>query len=75
MNKLGSLENSDWIRDPKSGMVVVKKIDGYNQAILQRRQLIDINNMKKEINNINQDISDIKNMLGNIVEMLKGNNK
>lgn len=72
---VGSLENSDWIRDPKTNLVVAKKIDGYNQVVLQRRQLIDIDNMKKEINNINQDITDIKSMLGNIVEMLKGNNK
>lgn len=70
-----SYEGLDWTRNNETGIVIAKKTDGYKQVVLQRRQLIDIDNMKKEINNINKDVADIKDMLGNIVEMLKGNNK
>ena len=63
-------ENSDFVKDTKTGALVSTDVSKFLQHKLKLQQTEKLKNQENDLNNIKSEVSDLKSEIGEIKDML-----
>ena len=71
MAKLIKTDNSNFMKDEETGVLVSTNLNDFQKHKLKVVQSQKIKNQENDLNNIKSEVSDLKNELGEIKDILK----
>ena len=64
-------ENSDYMKDPKTGALVSVNYNDFERHKLKLRQVEKIKNQENDLNNIKSEVSELKYALSEVKDLLR----
>lgn len=64
-------ENENYLKDPRSGALINRNREEYQQYKMTKKKLQDAEKMRNEINNIKDDVQEIKQTLRILIDRIQ----